>query len=197
MLLTKPVIETEIAARRLVVEPTPSEEQIGASSIDLRLGNTFVTFDAQVARQQQTTGVPTTFDAVGYNFDNLITDYGKVERLADSDSLVLAPWTLTLGWTKEHIRLPSTLAARVEGRSKAARRSHGAYHRSDRARRLGRQSPTGVHEPRASALSAPAWSRHLPVDTRRSRRGCRVRGPVSRAAAFSLVCSRQWGIISP
>ena len=121
MLLTKPVIETEIAARRLVVEPTPSEEQIGASSIDLRLGNTFVTFDAQVARQQQTTGVPTTFDAVGYNFDNLITDYGKVEHLADSDSLVLAPWTLTLGWTKELIRLPSTLAARVEGRSKAAR----------------------------------------------------------------------------
>ena len=121
MLLTKPAIETEIAERRLVVKPTLSEEQIGASSIDLRLGNTFVTFNAQVARQQQTTGVPTTFDAVGYNFDNLIADYGKVEHLADGDSLVFAPWMLTLGWTKEHIRLPSTLAARVEGRSKAAR----------------------------------------------------------------------------
>ncbi len=104
-----------------MVEPALSEEQIGASSIDLRLGNTFVTFDAQVARQQQTTGVPTTFDAVGYNFDNLVADYGKIEHIADGASLVLYPWALTLGWTREHIQLPSTLAARVEGRSKAAR----------------------------------------------------------------------------
>lgn len=103
------------------MEPTLSDEQIGASSIDLRLGNTFVTFDAQVARQQQTTGVPATFDAVGYDFDNLIADYGKDQHITDGASLVLPPWTLTLGWTKEHIRLPPTLAARVEGRSKAAR----------------------------------------------------------------------------
>lgn len=121
MLLTKPAIEQAIAEGRLTVEPTLSEEQIGASSIDLRLGNTFVTFDAKVARQQQTTGVRTTFDAVGYDFDSLVEDYGKIEQVADGASLLLAPWTLTLGWTKEHIQLPSTLAARVEGRSKAAR----------------------------------------------------------------------------
>ena len=121
MLLTRSAIHREIAERRLVFDPPVADEQVGASSIDLRLGNSFITFDAQVARQKQTTGRDNPFDVDRYNFRGLIENYGEQVKRADDEEMHLVPWQFMLGWTREYIKLPNTLAARVEGKSKAAR----------------------------------------------------------------------------
>ena len=123
MLLTRPTLTTEIAEGRLVFTPPLKDEQIGASSIDLRLGNKFVTFDAEFNRQKGITGLenPPALDVARYDFNGLVESYGATVEVADGAEQRLDPWKLMLGWTKEYITLPQTLAARVEGKSKAAR----------------------------------------------------------------------------
>lgn len=121
MLLTGAAIHREIAERRLLFDPPVADGQIGASSVDLRLGNAFVTFDAEVARQRKTTGRDNPFDLARYDFQEFLKNYGEQTERADDEEMLLPPRKFMLGWTKEYIRLPNTLAARVEGKSKAAR----------------------------------------------------------------------------
>ena len=121
MLLTRPALMKEINEGRLVFDPPLIDGQVGPSSIDLRLGNKFVTFDAAVARQRAITGLSNAVDVAGYELDGLVESYGAMVDVADSAEMRLDPWSLVLGWTKEYIRLPDTLAARVEGKSKPAR----------------------------------------------------------------------------
>lgn len=121
MLLTVSAIHREIAEERLIFDPPVADGQIGASSVDLRLGNAFVTFDAEVARQRRTTGRDNPFDLARYDFQEFLKNYGEQTERADDEEMLLPPWKFMLGWTKEYIKLPNTLAARVEGKSKAAR----------------------------------------------------------------------------
>lgn len=121
MLLTGFAIRREVSEGRLVFDPPVADGQIGASSVDLRLGNAFVTFDAEVALQRKTTGRDNPFDVARYDFQELLRNYGEETQLADDEEMPLPPWKFMLGWTKEYIKLPNTLAARVEGKSKAAR----------------------------------------------------------------------------
>ena len=121
MLLTRPAIQREIEEGRLLFDPPLSDEQIGASSIDLRLGNSFMTFDAELARQRDATGMNIPFDVARYDFRALSETYGDRMERADGEEIRLEPWRLMLGWTKERITLQPTLAGRVEGKSKAAR----------------------------------------------------------------------------
>ena len=121
MILTKPVIQRELEEKRLRFEPSISDEQIDASSIDLRLGNSFMTFDARLAQQEDATGMPVPIDVTKYNFRAFTKEYGTPIEKADGEEVRLEPRHFMLGWTKEFITLPRTLAARVEGKSKAAR----------------------------------------------------------------------------
>lgn len=121
MILTKPVIQRAMEEEQLRFDPPISDEQIDASSIDLRLGNSFMTFDAKLARQSDATGMPVPIDVTKYNFRAFTEEYGKSIEKADGEEVRLEPWQFMLGWTKEFISLPRTLAARVEGKSKAAR----------------------------------------------------------------------------
>lgn len=96
-----------IRSGELKVEPF-EESQVGAGSIDLRLGNDFRVF-RKGARSLRVT------DEADYE---RITEAIRVE---DGEELLVRPGELLNGITKEKLTLPESLAAFIEGRSSLAR----------------------------------------------------------------------------
>lgn len=112
--LGKSDIEAALSApdfeHRLFVTPLLSEEQIGGASIDLRLGNDFVT----VRRGN-----------IGLFNPALMTDvqnkFRTSHHLNRQDPFYLHPNEMALASTLEYVRLPLSLAAYVTSRSKWGR----------------------------------------------------------------------------
>ncbi len=96
---------------RLVVTPLLSEKQVGACSIDVRLGNQFIIFRTQTLSEYDAS------KAEGRRLrqmqERFIIDFGK--------SFTLHPGTLVLGSTFEYLSMPKDLECQVEGRSSWAR----------------------------------------------------------------------------
>jgi dCTP deaminase len=91
------------------LEITPFDQnQIGPASIDLTLGNKFRVFKK----------VRKVFHATEEIAYNKITEVVEVK---DGEHLLLMPGELVHGVTKEKLKLPKNLAARIEGRSRYAR----------------------------------------------------------------------------
>jgi dCTP deaminase len=103
--LTRDAILAEIAAGRLVVTPF-SEEQLGAASIDLTLGD-------EIRIIENGNGP---IDVVA---DADFRDHTRVERL--DEPYVLEPGCTIHGITRERIELPPDLCGFLEGRSRFAR----------------------------------------------------------------------------
>ena len=101
MILTDKNILQQISDNKIVIDPSPSLEQIQPSSIDLRLGNEFL--------------LPIPHQLV--DVKNGSPHYETIE----CNVLQMPPNSFILGTTIERIKLPPNLIARVEGRSSLAR----------------------------------------------------------------------------
>lgn len=91
-MLSDRTIKQLISQGLLFDDPLPYPEQVGPASVDLRLGNEFLEPFAALIR-----------------------------RAHMNSALTLEPGEFILGCTVEVLNLPSWIAARVEGRSSAAR----------------------------------------------------------------------------
>ena len=92
----------------LRIEPSCSRSQIGAGSIDLRLGNEFRVF-------KKVHGV--------FSVTNK-ADFGEITeriRVSDRGQMLIMPGELVHGITKERVTLPMNMAGFIEGRSSLAR----------------------------------------------------------------------------
>lgn len=91
------------------IQVTPLDTaQVGPTSIDLTLGNEFRVF-------KKVMGI------FHVKEDVLFEEVSESVHIADGDYLLLMPGELVHGITRERIRLPNNLAARIEGRSRFAR----------------------------------------------------------------------------
>lgn len=120
--LAKTEILANIAAKRLVVSPILSADQIGASSIDLRLGNVFLMVRARGLSDVD----PGRFaDAEDGSADHAVQQARrqKHERYEApfKQKFLLHPGMLALVPTLEWIKLPDNLQGTVTARSSWAR----------------------------------------------------------------------------
>lgn len=109
MILSDIDIKKNIKAGIIKITPSPDYKvQLGACSIDLRLGDTFAVFDHSK--------VPfiDPYDKTGTDLTNEI----KVKK---GEAFILQPSDFVLATTIEHFTLPDNLVARLEGRSSLGR----------------------------------------------------------------------------
>ena len=100
----------EDPARGLVITPLlDKEKQIGANSVDVRLGNEFI-----VIKQRSLTSLDATKAS---DVKQEIDFYQERLRISFHDKFVLHPRQLVLAATLEYISLPEQLSAQVQGRS--------------------------------------------------------------------------------
>ena len=110
-------ISAELDAKRLVIDPPVSKDQIGPSSVDLRLHPDLIILPS---REQS---VRISVDPTEPEFDvmELIGKLGHPRTLSPGESYRFAPGQFLIGKTLEHIELPNHLSARIEGKSTLAR----------------------------------------------------------------------------
>ena len=102
MILSDQTILNKMAVGELEILPVPTAEQIQPSSVDLRLGNEYLS----PIQQEQ-----------ALDIKNAEPKYQEIK----GNAILLPPNEFILATTKEKIRLPRNLIARVEGRSSIAR----------------------------------------------------------------------------
>jgi len=99
--------------KKLVVTPLLDKEQIGDSSIDVRLGTEFIFIKKATLRN---------FDfAKATELTSHMGRYQEKVRVDFHNSMVLHPYQLVLGSTLEYVKLPSDIAAYVIGKSSIGR----------------------------------------------------------------------------
>jgi dCTP deaminase len=126
VILSDSEIRKAIKERKIIVEPTPDEEQIQTSALDLRLGQEIRIFKStQELEESEPSGVlrPVIIDSFKIDILEYIDKYTKLVQLNADGSFTLVPHQFILGITHEFISLPreAKIAARVEGRSTLAR----------------------------------------------------------------------------
>ena len=105
MILSDKQIRNLLEKRELIIEPIDNS-QIQASSVDLRLGNEFITF-------------PEDIDVIDV-LDENITKYLKKIQI-NENGFIIKPKQFILATTIEYIKLPDYITAFVEGRSSLGR----------------------------------------------------------------------------
>jgi dCTP deaminase len=109
MILSDREIRAALASGHIVIEPVDDPEiQIQPASVDLRLGNRFVIFRHAMKPFID----PVADDA---------SDYTEVIGIGDEEAFFLHPGEFVLGTTKERVKVPDDLVARVDGRSSIGR----------------------------------------------------------------------------
>ncbi|PKB78290.1 MAG: dCTP deaminase [SAR202 cluster bacterium Io17-Chloro-G9] len=119
MRLSRKTIVREIQEGRLLFDPF-DPEQIGVSSVDLRLGHTFISLEEELEEQRQA-GADVQWRVQNQPWAPFAAKYGRRKDVG-LEGFTLEPNKLVLGLVHEYIRLPPTLAGRVEGKSGPARR---------------------------------------------------------------------------
>ena len=115
MILSDQEIWEELDRGLLSVEPQVASDQVGASAIDLRLDNHFTVF------QTEPRGAQTVIDTSQVDIEEVAKHYGVPKFVPDGGAFRLRRNEFVLAYTKEYIRMPNYLAARIEGRSSLAR----------------------------------------------------------------------------
>ncbi len=100
MILSDKTIKELIKQGELIIEPY-EEENIQASSIDLRLGDEILIYESK--------------------FIDIKSKDIKVKKLSIKEGFVIQPKAFILATTLEYIKLPSYITAFVEGRSSLGR----------------------------------------------------------------------------
>ena len=120
MRLSRTTIVSELDSGALVFDPRLEPDQVGVSSIDLRLGETFLLMDTATEALKEAGG------DIGWHIDSNWVGFEKqfcqTTSVSEGDTFEFTPNRLILGFTKEFIQLPPHLAGRVEGKSGPARR---------------------------------------------------------------------------
>ena len=106
-----------ISSGRLKIDPPPALEAVSPSTIDLTLAHDFIVPQVWGGQAAQTSIDTRDSTSVMNAIEQLSTE----EVVPEGESFDLAPGRFVLAWTRETIGLPNFLAARVEGRSTAAR----------------------------------------------------------------------------
>lgn len=103
-------------SKRIVFSPDIETDQIGLSSIDLRLG-----FEFSKLRAKK--GITINPSSDEFDPEGLFTneDYSKPDKLGRPRTFELGTHEFVVGFTREEVRLPNDLAASIEGRSRLAR----------------------------------------------------------------------------
>ena len=108
MTLSNQDIKKYILSGKLVFTPAISDDQIGASSIDLTLDAIFWKFKKKYVKSKKP-------------LDLSKTDFREATEEVRASSLTLASGEMALGITKEKISMPNDLLGSLEGRSRYAR----------------------------------------------------------------------------
>jgi len=93
----------------LVISPLLDTEQVGAASIDVRIGHQFIILQRSVVHTIDPSD-PTALREALYRTQNKV-------RIQRRQPFVIHPRQLVLGATLEYVSMPKDLAATVEGRS--------------------------------------------------------------------------------
>ena len=109
MILSDRDIRARLARGDLRVEPLDDPDvQVQPASIDLRLGNEFLTFRNPHIPYLDTRG-------------GSVEDYTERIVIPEGGMFILHPGEFVLGTTHERVRIPPDLVAKVEGRSSLGR----------------------------------------------------------------------------
>ena len=126
MILSDVDLKKALAAGQFKIEPRPQPGSFSTMSVDLHLGDEFLTWDVEGAREVLGSrgAADLTIDIAGFDFRGLSARFTKpLHPLADG-SVILEPQQFILAKTGEKVGnddLGCCLAARVEGRSSLAR----------------------------------------------------------------------------
>ena len=124
MILSRAEIRRAIENRSIIVEPEPGSGQYSTTSLDLRLGEGFQSWDKEKMAGLSRAGIDYSLDASRIEkFSDLSGEF-LVPLEADTEGcLIIQPGEFVLGITYEWVELPLSagIAARVEGRSTLAR----------------------------------------------------------------------------
>jgi dCTP deaminase len=107
-------IWAEIGAGYLIIDPLPTHDRVGASSIDFLLHSEII-------------ALPNPEAATGIAVDPSLVDVMSIlERYGQKKDLSVGPYEIkprefVIGYTHEKLQLPSHLAARIEGKSSLGR----------------------------------------------------------------------------
>lgn len=110
MVLSDRDIKKALTSKKIIINPLPDfNTQLGSCSVDLKLGNTFRTYNHQNVA------------FLDPNDQTLLEKITTVMTVADDQPFVLHPGEFALAVTKEHIEIPDDLSGRLEGRSSIGR----------------------------------------------------------------------------
>ena len=110
MILSDGDIQSALKAQIITITPPPDfSTSLGSCSIDLRLGNDFRVFEYSKRPYIDTRAGDVPKDAT------------KLISVSDDEAFILQPGDFVLGVTKESVKLPDDLIARLEGRSSLGR----------------------------------------------------------------------------
>ncbi len=118
MTLSDVEIWAEIGAGRLVLDPPPDGDRIGNSSIDLLLHEELTVLPSR--EKVVSMGITVNPSTPEMQVMSLL-ELGDNVKLTDSSSYTMEPNHLVIGKTLEYLKLPTHLAARIEGKSSLAR----------------------------------------------------------------------------
>jgi dCTP deaminase len=112
-ILSKSEILDSIADKSdpLVITPLLDERQIGAASIDVRLGHQFI-----ILRRSSIQSIDPTVGSSS-EWNSLLHKWQERIRISLFRPFVLSPGQLVLGATLEYVSIPRSMTAAVEGRS--------------------------------------------------------------------------------
>ena len=124
MILSRAEIRRAIESGSIIVEPEPESGQYSASSLDLRLGEGFHSWDEERMARLSQAGIDHSLDAsMVEQFSDLADEFLVPLETDVEECHILRPGEFVLGITYEWVDLPlaAGMAARVEGRSTLAR----------------------------------------------------------------------------
>lgn len=124
MILSQSEIRRAIESRSIIVEPEPENGQYSATSLDLRLGEGFQSWDKEKMAELSQAGIDFSLDASRVERFSYLGRRFLVPLETDVEGcLIIRPGEFVLGITHEWVELPlaAGIAARVEGRSTLAR----------------------------------------------------------------------------
>lgn len=124
MILGRAEIRHAIESLSIIVEPAPESRQYSSTSLDLRLGEGFHTWDKEKMDRLSQAGIDYSLDAYVVERFSDWADEFLVPMETDAEGcLIIRPGDFVLGITHEWVELPlaAGIAARVEGRSTLAR----------------------------------------------------------------------------
>ncbi len=120
MILSNVDIKKALLEKKVIIDPPPEDNQFCSSALDLRLGSEFKEYNPKLIKQK---GIKIEVVYSDYDFKEFARAYLIDFPKEHDGSVIIKPKDFILATTYERITLDikSQIAARVEGRSSAAR----------------------------------------------------------------------------